>query len=1026
MRIICFFLFLLCSHTVAHSQQGFAFNRLSTEDGIGLASNRVMSLYQDEKGFIWIGTANGLQRFDGSKFITFSVDKNVSDPLPHVELNEILPVGDGSLLLSFVSIREFGIFNPTTFIYKKIAINSSKGIHPRAQFKLWKSAEGIIYLNVSRTGIFEFDKMNFAFKDEQQFKFPNGWLEGLKCSFEDVVKKQIWFGCDSGLLVYDIKSKQTFSKHYNPKKIEILNNVKIQDRVTQFYIDAKRRYWVFSWPVWGGGPQFKFCIDSTGKNYLQNDTIGLNQGVMGYTEYHTIYETRKKDMWIYGVGVLFNYDKNQGRFFFNKGNGNEKSNVLQYDIVHQIIEDKDGSIWIATDLGLYFTSYGSGTFSVVNITFNQSQEITEITDILELPNGDFWFTSWGTGIRTFDSYFRKIPNYVYGTLPPESWPLATKKAIKQTWSMCRESSTGNIWIGCNGGILLVYNPATRKTEYLLPPEFNNSTIRYITEDKLGQLWFSTQSGRLIKYDKKSFSIVQDIGTIIYKAFIDKQGLIWLATHEKGLYAIEPVSGKIVQHYTSGTHPNALYGNTGEDIEQLNDSIIVYGAMALNFINKKTKKVTILSFDDGLPSNSVKRLRMDNNGFLWIITASGLCRYNPLNHRITPYGRKDGIVLAELTKSADFNCSQNYIMFGGANAIVMFKPDIFLNTQPPPDVTITDFKLFNHFLPVDSLMHLKKEIVFKSDENTFSIFFSSLSYVQRDKLTYYYKMDGVNANWIKADRSFSVNYALLPPGKYTFQVYCENIEGIRSKHITSIQIYIKPPFWRTWWFFSTLLFGIALIIYAIHTMRVNRILAVEKIRNRVARDLHDDMGSTLSTINILSAMAKSKIATDAVKTTEYLGKISDNSQRMMEAMDDIVWSIKPSNDSMQKITARMREFATNVLEAKDINLLFDIDETVFDVKLDMEARRDFFLIFKEAVNNAAKYSKADVVTVTIQVVQKELRLMVKDNGIGFDTAKADNGNGMGNMQKRADNINGKLVLLSSLGKGTEVRLSIDVS
>ena len=122
------------------------------------------------------------------------------------------------------------------------------------------------------------------------------------------------------------------------------------------------------------------------------------------------------------------------------------------------------------------------------------------------------------------------------------------------------------------------------------------------------------------------------------------------------------------------------------------------------------------------------------------------------------------------------------------------------------------------------------------------------------------------------------------------------------------------------------------------MRVQRLLAVEKLRTRVARDLHDDMGSTLSTINILSAMAKSKMNTDAVKTTEYLAKITDNSQRMMDAMDDIVWSIKPSNDSMQKIVARMREFATNVLEPKDIALEFHIDEQVYDIKLNMEARR----------------------------------------------------------------------------------------
>ncbi|MEP7142804.1 MAG: ATP-binding protein, partial [Ferruginibacter sp.] len=193
-----------------------------------------------------------------------------------------------------------------------------------------------------------------------------------------------------------------------------------------------------------------------------------------------------------------------------------------------------------------------------------------------------------------------------------------------------------------------------------------------------------------------------------------------------------------------------------------------------------------------------------------------------------------------------------------------------------------------------------------------------------------------------------------------------------------------------------------------------------------RDLHDDMGSTLSTINILSAMAKSKMTSDAVKTTEYLARITDNSQRMMDAMDDIVWSIKPSNDSMQKIIARMREFATNVLEPKEIELEFIAEDLVYDVKLNMEARRDFFLVFKEAVNNAAKYSKASTVVMKITVHNKILTLVVKDDGVGFDVAVADDGNGLGNMQKRADAMNGKVVIHSKPREGTAVVVSIPLN
>ena len=713
------------------------------------------------------------------------------------------------------------------------------------------------------------------------------------------------------------------------------------------------------------------------------------------------------------------------RFQYHKSAIGSDNINISYENIYQVTEDKDGGIWVATDQGLYFTALGTATYSVVNLIFDNTKTSTYITDILELPNSEYWLTSWGNGVKSINRNFERIENSVYAQAPPATWTPEAKSQTKNAWCMARESANGNVWIGCSGGILLVHNPGLKTTRYLNPPEFNHAAIRYITEDKNGGIWFGTEEGKLIRFAQGEFKIILDLGTTIYKVFIDRQGLIWLSTQEKGFYAVHPHTGDVIQHYTKHDGPNSLFSNTGNDIEQLNDSIIVLGAGALNFINKKRQTVEVVSYADGLPSNTVARLRMDENGFLWIITANGLSRYNPINHRIMPYGKKDGIVLGEKTSAADLKLSNGYLMFAGSNALIMYHPSVYsINTTPPP-VTITDFKIFNEFQPIDSIMQ-HGEVRLQNNQNSFSIFFASLSYIQRDRLTYYYRLEGLDNDWIKADKSSFVNYSLLPPGKYTFEVYCENIEGLRSKTTTALSIFIKPPFWSTKWFISTVLFFIALIVYALHDMRVQRLLAVEKLRTRVARDLHDDMGSTLSTINILSAMAKSKMNSDTIKTTEYLAKITDNSQRMMDAMDDIVWSIKPSNDSMQKIVARMREFATNVLEPKDIELEFDIDEQVYDIKLNMEARRDFFLVFKEAVNNAAKYSKADRVLLKVSVSNKALMLMVKDDGVGFDVAKADGGNGLGNMQKRADAMNGKVAIESRAGEGTEVVVKVPIA
>ncbi len=1023
MRFILFIALLFLQY-VSQAQQGFAFTRITTDDGVGLASNDISSLYQDKKGYMWVGTANGLQRFDGSKFIQFSTDKEGSEALPHSTVSQIIPAPNGNLIIAFVSLREFGLFNPSEFTYQRITFNLDQPLPARAEFWLWRDSHGDIYMNVLRYGMLRYDAQTNSFTHSNFFNLPKGWTVHLAGVHEDVAKQQYWFATDSGICIYDKPSKQTFTRHNNPRNLPILTNALLQDRMTQVYIDRQRRIWVFGWPRWGKGGQYKFCLDSTGSRFLTQDTAGLNTGPIGYTEYSHFFETREGDLWIYGNGVLFSFDKLNKRFYYSKSQPGSENISITYEKVLSLIEDRDGNIWIATDQGLYFTSHGSGSFSVVNLKFNNKKDITSITDILELPNGDFWFASWGTGIKSIDSLFNRKENYVYANPPPANWTHTMRNDAKMPWGLCRESKTGKIWIGCSGGVLLIHDPIAKATAYLTPEVVNFSTIRYIAEDARGDLWISTQAGRLIKWSNNQFELVADLGTIIYKVFFDKQGLMWLATHEKGLYAMNPQTGGVLQHYTANDKKNRLYSNTGYDIEQLNDSIIVYGAGALNFVNKKSKTASLLTYVDGLPSNTIKRLRTDKNGFLWIITANGLCRYNPRNNRITPYGRKDGIVLAEQTSVADYRCSNDCLVFGGSNSVVMFNPDVFLSTLPPPDVTITDFRVFNQFLPVDSIMNAP-QITFNPDQNTFGIYFATLSFMQGDKLTYYYKMEGIDKDWIKADRAYFVNYSLLPPGKYTFKIYCENIEGLRSVNTTAISIFIKPPFWRTMWFYCSILFAIALLAYAVHDMRVTKLLAVEKIRNRVARDLHDDMGSTLSTINILSSMAKTKMSTDAVKTAEYLSKISDNSQRMMEAMDDIVWSIKPTNDSMQKIIARMREFATSVLEAKDIGLQFLADEEVYDIKLNMEARRDFFLVFKEAINNAAKYSKAEKVVVNLTAKNKKLTLSVKDDGVGFNVAKADGGNGLGNMQKRADAMKGTINIDSKPGQGSQVTVVIFV-
>lgn len=1016
MKYFLYSLFLLLSLRSSAQVFNYAFNRITTEDGVGLRSNAVQSIYQDGKGFIWIGNSNGLQRFDGSKFINFDPYGTKPDPMPDVAISSILPADSGKMWIGSYPIKEFGIFDPATFRYHKIPLVTSRPLPARAEYKLWQDGYQQTYVSVARYGkILKYDSRRREFNENTELNgIPFGWKSRSNV-FHDTLKKQYWIVCDSGLCVYDEGSRQMWSKGNNPRDIPLLKNLEIQHTVTQFYIDRQRRHWVFNWT---SGQNF-YCFDSTGRGL--KDTAGLNGVNTSYAELNNFFETRSGSLFIYGLANLYVHDIGRTSFTLYRQQLNDIYGI-GYEDVNHVYEDRDGVIWVATDQGIYNSTPPNQ--DVVNVFLSYKPGEYNVTDIIETASGEYWLSTWGKGVVVLNQDFQRVPSPLYH--PADSSDKTLWSAYRQVWALYQQPVTGKIFLGCQRGQLMVYDTVTRVTEYFWPSEFNQSTIRYITGSKTGKILFGTQNGRLISYDGNTFKVMIDLGAgaIIYKMLVDRDGWIWIGTQDKGIFAINELTGMVEQHYTSGEGENRIFNSTCRDIEQLTDDLIVAATEALTVINKRTGRVSTVSTREGLPSNSIRRMRLDAGGFLWMITDNGLCRYDYHRKSFTTYNKNDGILLANITKSADYLCSENFLMFAGVNSMLLFHQDAFKTNRPTPDVTITDFFLGDTYQLMDSLQALK-EIVLNPDQNDFTITFACLDFKNRNKYKYFYQMKGLNKDWVPAE-DLSIVYSGLAPGHYVFRVKAQNTDGIESKDISELRIYIRPPFWRTAWFLSTLLTIIAMIIYGMHRLRIKRLLAVERIRNRVARDLHDDMGSTLSTINILSSMAKAKLSTDMFKASEYINKISDNSQRMMEAMDDIVWAIKPSNDSMQKVVARMREFATNVFEAKDIDIEFKADEEVNDAQIGMEARRDFFLVFKEAVNNAAKYSKCSRADVHIFIDHHKLVMQVKDNGIGFNVKQADGGNGLGNMQKRADAMKGNVQIISSENSGTTVTLTVPLN
>lgn len=1002
MRAIISFLCVFWLVLSAEANTGGFFNRITVDDG--LASNNVYTVWQDKKGYMWVGSSNGLQRFDGKYFLNFTIEK--PNKLPAQPVRQILEDKNGRMWIRYGD--QYGIYNPADLSFQAIPFeNTEVRFHGE---KLWMDNRGNIFVLLRRNKMLVYDPNTNVFTDRNlPIILPEGYQPNN--IFEDTKTGYYWIGCQQGMAVFDPKDKKVYYKGNNPLHLPNLDHEDVST-VFHYHIDSKRIHWMVYW-----NPNQKFlAFDEKNNKYLSRTESITYNPVGEYRETVSLLESNEGELWYYGVNTFFQFNEEKAVF------ESLRHEFLKLSEVYYMYEDKEGGIWVASDEGIYH--YANYSPDIKYGFFEEGEPKHIFLSIKEIqkknkPDKEYWIASWGRGILFLDEEFKEIPKPNLYLNTPNS------KEYKQPWCMLQERNTGTVWVGAQMGLLQLVNPETKVLENHRLPVFRNSTIRSISQDSEDNIWFTTQRGDLIRYragqpiENSSFELVKEFNGFAFAHLVDNSGRVWVCTTNSGVYILDSKTGEIIRHLDD----KILSSNKQEKITQLNDSIFVFGFDLLNVYNVNSGENRVLSYSEGMISNDILHMQNDKDGFLWVYTPIGICRYNHFQNSFTNFGKKDGFGLIERDGNGGLLTKDGRIIFTGYSSLVSFNPSHFNSSIKPDRPTLTNIKLFDNFLFVDSLNTDSKR-TFKHDQNAFTFYFSTLSFTNQDKLKYYHKLSGIDPDWQMSGQANMAVYSLLPPGGYTLEFRSVNEEGISSP-IGSFFFRILPPFHETWWFRLLVSAAVIFVLIVMYRLHINRILAVVKVRNRVARDLHDDMGSTLSTINILSSMAKSKLNSDPVKTSEYISKISDNSQRMMEAMDDIVWSIKPQNDSMEKVIARMREFATNAMDAKDIDFRFEVEEDVYKVKLPMDARRDLFLVFKESVNNLIKYSKCSRAFIHFSLKKGKLHMRVRDYGQGFDMEGADSGNGLNNMKKRAESMGGELRITSEIGEGTEVVLDVRV-
>ena len=457
---------------------------------------------------------------------------------------------------------------------------------------------------------------------------------------------------------------------------------------------------------------------------------------------------------------------------------------------------------------------------------------------------------------------------------------------------------------------------------------------------------------------------------------------------------------------------------------LNDSIIIGGTLGKGFFmfNKLRNTVNFFNTTNGLSSNKAFGGIADKAHNIWIFASNGIERLNLSNKKISHYNLNDGIKDHVFSK-AFCELKNGLFMVAANSGVILFNPDSIKIKPPPPDVLITGFSADQQSFSVDSLLQ-NKTINLSHNQNVIMVEYASVSFIGRRTDQYFYQLKGIDRNWVSAGTDRSVTYANLSPGNYIFKVRSQNSDGIQSAHITILSFTIHPPWWLTWWAYLLWFILLAAIIYAVYDYRKRSRQALSIVRQRIATDLHDDIGSTLNSISVYSEIAGRQFETNAENAKSLLEKMGSASRNMIDTMNDIVWAVNPKNDYFENILQRMQYFAGELLSGKNILLQFDVDKNLKALKLPMAKRKNFYLIFKEAINNIYKHAGCKTVKVSIAQQAQYIVMIITDDGAGFDSANAiPAGNGQKNMQARAKEISARLNITSRLMKGTRIELRV---
>lgn len=987
---LLFLCFLFFNKTYGQEYFEINFDRISSENykiEKGLSQNSAYSITQDSKDYIWIGTWDGLNRYDGYDFLTFRPtvsghSNELSNQTIYVlftDKNETVWIGTDAGLNSYN--HKTGNFTQYKHSKKQpfsISGDTILSIAEQDENTLWIGTNNGLNRFDKTTGFFYHFKLN-----PNNANSPSN--NNINCILIDK-NNNIWFGTNEGLNYFD-RQKKLFFHWYSGKNPNSLSS----DIILDLLIDNNNKLWICS------DNGINIMDINTKKITKKYQSTKYDDNSLSNNNVTSILQDNEGVIWLgtYGGG-LNRYDKKNDNFISFKNNiYNERS--LSNDFINKLFQDKSGIIWVATAWkGVSKIDKYSNRFNHIRHVANDDNSLNNnnVWGIYQDGLGKIWIAT-DNGINIFDreqnkySFIQNDPNN------PNTIPTNLIRWISQ-------DKSGLFWIGTLSVGLISYDRENKSftlysNDQKNPHSISNNNVNYILEDKQNNLWIATDNGlNLYQPSTKTFKrFMHDpdkrnsiSNNTVYYIYEDKEGLLWFCTLG-GLNSYNPVSGKFNVLKRSPGTKNTLSSDKIFSLYEDNEGtfwIATFGG-GLNRFNRKTGEIKYYLEENGLPNNVVYNIFEDKNDNLWITTNYGLSKFNKENENFVNYDVKDGIQSNEFNLNSAFhNKETGEMFFGGMNGLNSFYPNkIIVNTYIPP-VVITKFRKFDK-LQVREIFD-GDTIFLTYNDNFFSFEFAAMDYSNPSKNKYAYKLENFDNNWNYCDayRRFA-GYTKVPAGTYVFRVKASNSDGIWNEKGISFTIIISPPWWRTWWFRIGSALLISLIVWYIIFLRLRnirirhedekKILAIEKQMFQLEQTALRLQMNPHFIFNTLNSIQSFVIANNTDKAINYLAKFST---------------------LMRFILAHSQKSFVNLSdEIKAMDIYLDVERLRFDYKFDytfdiaLEIDEEFIeippMIIQPYIENAIIHGilhKEDSGHIKISMNVKDEKFLIcviEDNGVG---------------------------------------------